>query len=86
MWYRQVFEVQGNGHFPIDMLRYDRCTPEQQTDVGTIEFLNRDGFSIEARNVRLVRFVHVKSDVPTADRWKSFGWKVVSESIMSMKI
>lgn len=34
--FRTFFTVVGHGAFPIDMLRYDRCCPQEQVDVNAI--------------------------------------------------
>lgn len=67
-FYEMHFVVSGNGHFPIDMLRYDNACPSSETDSGIIE---RSG----ARRVAL-RSRRVNDGLPTTARWASFGWKV----------
>jgi hypothetical protein len=60
-----VVMVEGSGQFPIDMLRYDRATPHQQSDASAI---------MEDGKRRLeVRM----DDKPTVGRWESFGWRVL---------
>jgi len=78
MRYRQVIEVTGRPYssFPLDMLRYDGCHPERSEDCNLIE--DRVGNRLHEQDsttkIRLVRFVELKSNQPTVDRWKSFGW------------
>jgi hypothetical protein len=60
-----TFVVEGRGSFPIDMLRYDRCTPYEQEDVHWME-------GTVQRSCKLVS--HVAP--PTKERWNSFGWSV----------
>lgn len=62
MW---AVEVAGAGQFPFDMLRYDRATPYMEEDSAIM------GAS-DARHLR-VRM----EQLPTTDRWKSFGWRVL---------
>lgn len=71
----QVFKVKGKGFFPIDMLRYDCCYPNNSEDVGRVRGFD-DGIAGE-RIVELGRRVEKKTDLPTNDRWKSFGWQVI---------
>ena len=76
------FTVEGEGEFPLDMLRYDRCSPFDSTDANAI---GADPFDVRSedgpRTVKLIRFTEGKgknyNDNPTARRWESFGWKVV---------
>lgn len=60
-----LFTVEGEGHFPIDMLRYDRAWPKSEADSSAIPQAYRK------RQVRLIG-EHV-----TAGRWNSFNWKVI---------
>jgi len=62
-------QVEGRDEFPIDMLRYDQCWPERELDSGLIQ---RHGEN---------RIILVRGDRtigPTVDRWKSYGWKVLT--------
>ena len=80
------FTVKGIGGLPIDMMRYDRCTPLTQEDASktfqshclSLDDLN---FKLPPTNtIRMIRFTEGNgknySDNPTVDRWKSFGWQV----------
>lgn len=67
-----VFEVQGRGNFPFDMLRYDSCCPDRSEDAAEMS-----GYDTEVRTVRLRRFARDKKAGPTVERWRSFGWSVV---------
>jgi hypothetical protein len=65
------FLVTGRGSFPIDMLRYDRCSPKSEFDSGEIER------SFQPRSHRATRLVAlIGATEPTVGRWESFGWKV----------
>ena len=68
-----TFTVEGNHEFPFDMLRYDRCWPARE---GEIASLAPHARSEMYRTTRRVTLCGLRA--PTADRWKSFGWKVVS--------
>ena len=73
------FNVSGTGDFPIDMLRYDRCSPYSSQDAGKIGSGGLADYC-DTRTVKLIRFTQGKGknykDNPTNDRWKSFGWAV----------
>ncbi len=60
--------------FPIDMLRYDRCTPNRQLDSSQINA------SFEQRDkpiIVVVRCISENAKEPwTTDRWKSFGAEI----------
>ena len=63
--------------FPIDMLRYDRCTPMHETDSTKItEAVNGDIHGRSSEQIELVRVVANKASEPTYQRWRSFGWMV----------
>lgn len=79
--YANEFVVTGTGEFPIDMLRYDRCSPVSQLDAShVISSFNGNLDEDKELSVRLIRFTEGKgknyADNPTVDRWKSFGWQV----------
>ena len=67
------YSVAGYGAFPLDMLRYDACYPATSEDAVEI------GGSMYSRASQRLRTVRVRSVVKpaTAERWQSFGWKVV---------
>lgn len=66
------FTVEGAGPFPLDMLRYDRCTPDTEADA-----LRAQDTHGGRRKVVLQRLIDSPFWVPTVGRWESFGWKVV---------
>lgn len=62
--------VVGSGPFPIDMLRYDCCSPATEEDSHLIE-RSMEGWTKWE--------VCVKSELKrewTAGRWQSFGWSI----------
>jgi hypothetical protein len=65
-----LFTVEGDGRFPVDMLRYDACWPHWEQDAYAI---TNDDYS-ERR--RVVLETH-RAAAPTARRWESQGWRVV---------
>lgn len=67
-----VFEVQGSGEFPLDMLRYDNCVPYTGSDSTSIKDDER-----AQRVVKLCRFFIVGGrKEPEMRRWESFGWRI----------
>ena len=70
-----TFNVRGQGQFPTDMLRYDRCVPNSQTSVADME-------STCTREVSLIMYTNTEQlESPTVARWNSFGWEVDLSSI-----
>jgi hypothetical protein len=76
--YLMRFIVTGSGHFPIDMLRYDRAWP---WDMEAVENMRSD--RMERRQIELgALFIGDKRMASaTVDRWASFGWSVSCQSI-----
>ena len=70
------FTVCGQGQFPIDMLRYDSCHPEDEHDSDQIQKTFLD--DIKLRFVTLVRYGDARSDADNIEprRWESFGWQL----------
>lgn len=65
--------VEGEGPFPIDMLRYASCVPHGEGDSRVI----RDD-PVGKQRVTLRRFS--PDGRPTnVERWRSFGWTVLSD-------
>jgi len=71
----QKFVVKGLGQFPIDMLRYDQCFPLREDESAKI------AKSWRGLDIELGRHVTDESDEPSYDRWLSFGWKVLPDSV-----
>lgn len=69
---RTYITVRGVGRFPLDMLRYDGCSPRNTEDA--IDLCRRDD-GYDTAEIQLI--CH---DSVTSGRWASFGWKVVSQS------
>ena len=71
--YFYEYEVTGRGHFPFDMLRYDRCWPTRESeDSGHIEAdTHLVGYPNLTRTIRVTGL-----NIPTSGRWESFGWTV----------
>jgi hypothetical protein len=81
--FTQKFQVKGKYPFPLDMLRYDSCFPYSQEDVVKIQInldLHSSHCSSPETTIMLMRCVETKADIPTKDRWNSFGWAVIAES------
>lgn len=72
--YVHTVTVVGSVPFPIDMLRYDRCTPKTESDS------NRIRQSMDDPMVGMLSVDVVRTDTanwhPTEARWESQGWKV----------
>lgn len=70
------FTVQGRGLFPMDMLRYDACWPATGTDVELISVTIAD---VEGRERWTTprKVILSSASKPTAERWLSFGWRVL---------
>ncbi len=70
------FEVEGQGAFPVDMLRYDSCWPDSTDDALKISAHRADGKEcVERRRVTLVTVERLNCVVD--GRWQSFNWRVV---------
>lgn len=68
-----VFPVEGNGVFPLDMLRYDACWPYTESQDSTAL-----GGAWHDAKLRRVVLQTNSPTAPTEGRWKSFGWRVVA--------
>lgn len=77
--YSLKFVVEGRGYFPTDMLRYDQCYPDTQSDSAAVG----DGSYIEgARRVVLCTENYNKNWQPNVARWASFSWRVLPEAAL----
>lgn len=76
------------GSFPIDMLRYDRCTPATENDSGKIAGMCSRGYPREQEEatVTLTGYSQTRTPHITEARWKSFGCDVVRDSIEVRKM
>lgn len=70
--YYQTFDVTGQGHFPLDMLRYDHCWPRYEAQICDIPAAK------EKRTIAIARRVDGPRVMPTIERWRSFGWTVTN--------
>jgi hypothetical protein len=75
--------VAGRVAFPMDMMRYDRCYPANETESYKIAAAIRhdgDAYHKEPDGSIKVELVAVSRNprwTPTQGRWESFGWKVI---------
>lgn len=70
------------GHFPFDMLRYDGCYPaSEHPDSATLEEQYTPGGLPKGKTVTLCKCWSDPKWQPTVDRWRSFGWDVVTSSL-----
>jgi hypothetical protein len=67
--YYPFFAVEGRGHFPTDMLRYDECQPVRPIDTGICA---PDTYHQETQRA----IFHTEWGF-TPQRWRSFGWIVI---------
>lgn len=63
----------GAGPFPFDMLRYDHCFPASESYSGE---MGRDHYNHE--RVVIVARYRPQPGHWTVDRWKSFGWELIT--------
>lgn len=63
----------GRGRFPMDMLRYDRCSPFRGEDAALVDRESGDGDGINSRAIVVVRYAGQPGDWTDA-RWSSFCW------------
>lgn len=74
----RIIEVEGDGDFPIDMLRYAECIPATEVDSRKIQAQSGLlGTSLEKARIRL-RKTESSAKTWYEARWQSFGWKVVA--------
>jgi hypothetical protein len=97
--YRHTYDVISRSPFtvfPLDMMRYDRSTPNTGEDVRVIHDSIEIGLGLgtvnpnedqEKLNTR-VRLVHygAKNWYPTDGRWQSFGWDIDWGSFEERKV
>ena len=95
MYYVQTFRVvrsQQLATFPIDMLRYDSCWPATSHDSMLVShqpslenLLDAEDDENWDATITLCRIVKSKDDKPTVDRWNSFGYSVVPQSVNTVR-
>ncbi len=68
---RYAYVVKGKCEFPIDMLRYDSCYPDESADVNSI-LDTSDGEELGKTIEVNLRSYHP----PSPTRWASFGWYI----------
>lgn len=76
------FIVEGKGHFPHDMLRYDVAAFADGKDFAAAGASDNsdwaeDDVRRKTRRVVLTRTEDSPSTAPCKDRWTSFGWTVI---------
>lgn len=69
------FRVYGTVAFPIDMLRYDNCVPDDEPDSARIE-QTFDVYDDYKENPVFVTLRKLTAGEPSYERWASMGWKV----------
>lgn len=68
-----TYTVEGEGLFPIDMLRYDGVHPHHETD----SYAVAESCLSSRRTITLRKPNTYKGWKPGISRWESFGWKVI---------
>ncbi len=63
--------VRGSGHFPFDMLRYDRCWPATTADAIAVDMEDLPDRIVTVEGTREF----------SEARWLSFGWKRLDAKI-----
>ncbi len=72
-----TFTVEGKGHFPIDMLRYDECFPNDQNSAAAIANSQWGDGNVK---IHLAAW-QPKRWKPTEKRWESFLWKIIQTRV-----
>lgn len=72
--YTWTYKVTGQGTFPDDMLRYDRCWIDPADDLLALRNELHDPNAPHFLPRRTITIVGQKE--PTTGRWQSFGWTV----------
>jgi hypothetical protein len=92
--YKHLFQVKlvGFGRtFPLDMLRYDHCIPATSEDVSKIVDSLDPSISVfdetekDAVVITLSAYWE-KPYKPTPERWRSFGWEVMTTTLETQKM
>ncbi len=79
--YTHRFIVEGSAPFPIDMLRYDHCYPADQAAASILaDVVGVMWTHDQTAQLTLVSVTDHKAWLPTAARWSSFNWRVVTGS------
>lgn len=76
--FKYIVRVEGACPFPIDMLRYDRCSPHKEKDSCAIARSIAHGANFDPEPVEVVRFSKSGKWEPTRARWESRLWKIAS--------
>ena len=79
--YISIFEVEGSGEFPFDMLRYDHCYPRHENEIHTMCHYPEERGLKKITLVSRCNTKHEADQIPTEGRWNSFTWRVVSREV-----
>lgn len=84
MLYRTRFSVVGGFAFPVDMLRYDGCYPQTETDANRIAAaIRHEDRASKGEPINLERIHDGRDPNLTDARWRSFLWSIVPESVQT---
>ena len=70
----RLFTVEGDGPFPVDMLRQDQCWPARRRDTLAITMSGDHATPTPHRQVVLATSNH---KAPSLKLWRSKGWRVI---------
>jgi hypothetical protein len=74
--YRHVAEITGEREFPIDMLRYDRCSPWEERDALMIQRTLNPMIESKPWRIRVMRYYDTATVQWSLDRWNSYHCEV----------
>jgi len=69
-----IFLVEGEGDFPLDLLRQERCWPARPQDGRAIAIGMRDAVGPTYRQVALATH---NPKAPSERRWRNKGWIII---------
>jgi hypothetical protein len=71
------FIAKGTSAFPVDMLRYDACWPNDGESATNIILSGKPNLRRAADGNIVIWIVSLTSiGTPTVERWSSFGWSI----------
>jgi len=80
--YAQIADIVGHGEFPVDMLRYDRCAPFEETDshelAATLNPMVRE--PNQPFRIRVIRYWDTAKPAWSVSRWRAFHCEVYEAS------
>ena len=74
--YEHRYTVRGAGSLPYDMLRYDASFPATGGDASVAEA--QQGRHSAKQSITLLHYGADRFWSPAVERWRSFGWQVIT--------